>query len=211
MKNTYLFKAKYYASASEIVKSLTDAFLSSAEETMFGDWLERLAVFICNEVYGGVKSSAKGIDIEFDKEGVRYIVSVKSGPNWGNSSQIAKLKSDFISAKRSLNTSGARLNIQAVNGCCYGIDNKPDKGDYLKYCGQDFWFFISGCENLYIDIIEPLATDAKQNNDSFIQEYNKMLNLFTKEFIDEFCYEDGEVDWSKLLVFNSGSQNITKI
>ncbi|MHB8174419.1 MAG: PmeII family type II restriction endonuclease, partial [Nitrospirota bacterium] len=21
-----------------------------------------------------------------------------------------------------------------MNGCCYGRDNKPDKGDYFKYC-----------------------------------------------------------------------------
>jgi len=33
-------------------------------------------------------------------------------------------------------------NIVAVNGCCYGRDNRPDKGDYLKYCGQRFWEFI---------------------------------------------------------------------
>ena len=32
----------------------------------------------------------------------------------------------------------------------YGRVNKPDRGDYFKYCGQRFWEFISGDTNLYL-------------------------------------------------------------
>jgi len=45
-KNPYLFKAKYVLTAQDIIKSLTDAFISSQEETIFGDWLEGLDVLI---------------------------------------------------------------------------------------------------------------------------------------------------------------------
>ena len=45
-KNPYLFKAKHILTASEIVQSIADAFISSNEETIFGDWLEGLAIFI---------------------------------------------------------------------------------------------------------------------------------------------------------------------
>jgi len=31
-----------------------------------------------------------------------------------------------------------------------------------------------------------------------------MINLFTKQFIDEFCKKNGEIDWKKLVEFNSG-------
>lgn len=201
-----MFKAKYFVTASDVVKSLVDAFLSSAEETLFGDWMEGLAIFINHQVYGGWKSAAKGVDLEFDKEGIRYIVSIKSGPHWGNSSQLDKLKEDFKSAKKTLRTSRSNLTIEAINGCCYGKDNRPDKGDYMKYCGQDFWYFISGEESLYVDIIEPLAARAKQRNEEFQKRYAKMINRFTKEFIDEFCKEDGEIDWNKLVKYNSGSK-----
>jgi hypothetical protein len=207
-KNPYLFKAKYYVTAQDIVKSLTDAFLSSAEETIFGDWMEGLAIFVNQQVYGGWKSSAKGVDLEFDKEGIRYIVSIKSGPNWGNSSQINKLKEDFKSAKKTLRTSRSNLMIEAVNGCCYGNDNNPDKGDYFKYCGQDFWYFISGEKTLYVGIIEPLATKAKERNEEFQKRYAQMINVFTKEFIDDFCKESGEIDWEKLVEFNSGNKTL---
>lgn len=80
-KNPYLYKAKYVQTAEEIVRGLVDAHISSNEETIFGDWLEGLAIFINEKVYGGWKSGIAGIDLEFDKEGKRFIVNIKSGPN----------------------------------------------------------------------------------------------------------------------------------
>lgn len=205
-KNPYLFKAKYILTAQDIIKSLTDAFISSQEETIFGDWLEGLAIFINEKVYNGRKSGIPGIDLEFDKEGIRYIITIKSGPNWGNSSQIGKMRADFKTAQKTLRTSNSKLNITAVNGCCYGRDNNPDKGDYFKYCGQKFWEFISGDENLYTKIIEPLGHQAKERNDDFIQSYSQMINKFTKEFTDTFCLNNGGIDWDKLVRFNSASE-----
>ena len=167
-KNPYLFKAKHVLTADQIVRGIVDAHISSNEETIFGDWLEGLAIFINSKVYGGYKSGIVGIDLEFDKDGYRNIVTIKSGPNWGSSSQIIKLAADFKRAKTTLRTSNSQLNIRAINGCCYGRDNKPDKGDYLKYCGQRFWEYISGNDNLFIEIIEPLGYKAKEKNDDFI-------------------------------------------
>ena len=89
-KNPYLFKAKNVLTAEQIVKGIVDAHISSNEETIFGDWLEGLAIFINSKVYNGRKSGIPGIDLEFDKDKIRYIVTIKSGPNWGNSSQIRK-------------------------------------------------------------------------------------------------------------------------
>ncbi len=203
-KNPYLFKAKYTLTAEQIIKSITDAFISSNEETIFGDWLEGLAVFINNQVYKGQKSGIQGIDLEFNNANIRYIVSIKSGPNWGNSSQIAKMRTDFKSAKRTLRTSNSGISITAVNGCCYGRDNNPDKGDYFKYCGQKFWEFISENANLYTDIIKPLGHKAKEKNDMFVKSYSEMINKFTKEFLNEFCKDNGEINWGKLVKFNSG-------
>jgi len=202
-KNPYLFKAKYLLTSEAIIKGLVDAHISSNEETIFGDWLEGLAIFINGKVYNGKKSGITGIDLEFDHDNRRYIVNIKSGPNWGNSSQIAKMIADFKTATKALRTSNSKLNVFAVNGCCYGIDNSPDKGDYLKYCGQRFWEFISGSPNLYTDIIEPLGYKAKERNDDFSNSYAQMINKFTREFSNDFCLESGEIDWIKLVEFNS--------
>ncbi|MDR1984837.1 MAG: cytosolic protein [Prevotellaceae bacterium] len=209
-KNPYLFKAKSIQTAGEIVKGLTDAFLSSRDETIFGDWLEGLAIFVNQKVYNGWKSGIQGIDLEFDRDNIRYIVSVKSSPNWGNSSQVKKMKSDFVTAKKTLRTSNSKLKIEAVNGCCCGIDNNSDKGEYFKLCGQEFWTFISGNENLYLEIIEPLGNKAKERNEEFHKLYVKTINKFTLQFVNEFCQENGEIDWYKIVKFNSGKENKTK-
>lgn len=92
----------------------------------------------------------------------------------------------------------------ALSGCCYGKDDKPDKGDYLKLCGQRFWEFISGNEHLYTDIIEPLGHKAKEKNEQFQVEYAKVVNRFTLEFSNEYCAPDGSIVWDKLVRFNSG-------
>ncbi len=202
-KNPYLFKAKNINTAQDFVKTILDAFLSSQEEGIFGGFLEELAIFICAQVYGGQKSSAEGIDLEFEKDSIRYIVSIKSGPNWGNSSQVAKLRDNFRKAKRILNTNTSAANVVAVNGCCYGKDRRPDKGDYLKLCGQQFWDFISDDDNLYTDIIEPLGHQAKERNEQFMQEYAKVINKFTSEFIRTFCDADGSIVWEEIVTFNS--------
>jgi Type II restriction endonuclease EcoO109I len=201
-KNPYLFKAKNITTAQDFVTELIQAHLSSQEETIFGGYLEQLAIFVCSKVYSGFKSSAGGIDLEFQKDTVRYIVAIKSGPNWGNSMQIAKMRLDFQKAKRILGTNTSRTNIVAVNGCCYGKDNKPDKGDYLKLCGQEFWTFISEDDELYVKIIEPLDEEAKQKDEEFKKAYSKKINLLTSEFLQEFC-DMGDIDWVKLLRFVS--------
>lgn len=205
-KNPYLFKAKYLQTADEIIKEIINAYISSSEETMFGDWLEGLAIYINQQVYSGWKSGIKGIDLEFDNNEKRYMVSIKSGPNWGNSSQITKMISDFKSAQKTLRTSNSQMNIVCVNGCCYGKDNKPDKGTYFKYCGQRFWEFIGGDKNIYIDIIEPLGHRAKETNEDYLRKHAQMINRFTKEFIELFCYKNGKINWQELIKYNSGEK-----
>lgn len=208
-KNPYLFRAKNVLTAQDVVKGLLDAHLSSQEETIFGEFLEQLAIFICNKVYSGKKSSAEGIDLEFEKDGTRYVITVKSGPNWGNSGQIANMKKNFIKAKKILRSNAPNKRIVAINGCCYGRDNKPDKGEYYKFCGQRFWEFISGDKNLYTKIIKPLGYKAKEKNEDFTQEYARVINKFTMEFAKDFC-DDGKINWEKLVRFNSSIKPTTK-
>ena len=72
-KNPYLFKAKNVI-PQELTKGILDAHLSSQEETIFGGFLEGLAIFVCGKVWNGRKSSAEGIDLEFERDNKHYIV-----------------------------------------------------------------------------------------------------------------------------------------
>ncbi|MCU0370947.1 MAG: cytosolic protein [Bacteroidales bacterium] len=207
-KNPYLFKAKNVNTAQDIVKGILDAFLSSSEEGIFGNWLERLAIYINDQVYRGRKAGIEGVDLDFDKDGKRYLISIKSGPHWGNASQVKKMISEFETARKRLSTSGNKSSIICVNGCSYGRSNENNEyksnGNYYKICGQRFWELISNDPELYIKIIQPLSHEAEKRNKEFEHLYNQLINRLTKEFLNDFCLDDGSINWVKLVGFNSG-------
>lgn len=201
-KNPYLFKAKNLLKAQDLVENILDAYLSSQEETLFGEFMEGLAIFIGNQIVDTHKSKFEGIDMQFEREEIIYLVQIKSGPNWGNSSQIKKLRENFATAKNSL-AQQTDKKVIAINGCCYGREKNTDKGDYLKLCGQEFWYFISDNERLYTQLIEPVGYRAKEKNQVFLEAYGALINQFTAEFYKNFCSTDGYIIWEKLVAYNS--------
>ncbi|MBU1318882.1 MAG: cytosolic protein [candidate division Zixibacteria bacterium] len=203
-KNPYLFKAKNILIASDLVTNIMDAYLYASEEKLFGDFLEELAIFVAGKTYGGRKSSATGIDLEFEKCGRHYLVSVKSGPNWGNSSQQKKQQTDFQKAVGVLKQSRSEAMVEPVLGICYGKSKTKHLRGYTKVMGQLFWNLLGGNPNLYTDIIEPLGHDAKKHNEEFLKQKAVIINTFTAEFLKEFC-GSGQICWDKLVKFNSGN------
>jgi hypothetical protein len=209
-KNPYLFKAKNIAKAQDLIENILDAFLSSSEEKEFGDFLEDLAVFIAGKVFNGGKSSATGIDLEFNDSNAHYLVSIKSGPNWGNSSQQKKQEENFNKAVKVLKQSRHTGNIQTVLGICYGKVRTSYLRGYMKVVGQNFWYLISRDRDLYTDIIEPLGYNARQHNEIFLKQKDILINQFSRQFMDDFC-ENGAINWKKLVEFNSGNFDLDNI
>lgn len=203
-KNPYLFSAKNITVASDLVKEILDAYLSASEEKLFGDFLEDLALFVAEMTCAGKKSAATGIDLEFIENSIYHLVSIKSGPNWGNSSQQRKQQSDFQTAVKVLKQSKRSLNVQPVLGICYGKSKDSYNKGYLKVVGQSFWYFISKNKELYTDIIEPIKYRAKHHNDEFKKRKSQIINLFTDEFLERFC-TNGVINWKELVEFNSGN------
>ena len=80
-----------------------------------------------------------------------------------------------------------------------------DTGTYWKLSGQRFWHFLSGDEDLFVDIIEPIGHEAKKHNDDFDASRAAIQNRLTAEFISQFCNEDFSINWPKLVAFNSGN------
>lgn len=205
-KNPYLFKAKNILTAQDLVVSFLDAQLSSSEEKIFGDFLENLAIFVAHKTLGAVKSSSHGIDFEYTNDNARYLVAVKSGENWGNSSQWKQLETNFKDAMKVLKQSPHIKHVQCVLGVSYG-KSKPGtkKGIILAVSGQSFWYMISGDENFYIKMVEPIGFKARELNESFKTKKAQLVNKFTKEFIEEFCDKNGQILWNKLVEYNSGN------
>ena len=197
-KNPYLFIAERVETPETLADALVRAALSSSEETMFGDALERIAIDICSTVYGGSKSPATGLDLDFEREGVRYLVAIKSGPNWANSSQLAKLRQNFKQAIRVARQGNPNLNIQAINGCCYGTVNR-DYGDYRKMCGQVFWELISGDDLLFSRLAGAIG---RASADGYRTQIAEAVDRITGQLRADWS-EDGLINWNSVIALNS--------
>lgn len=218
-KTPYLFKAKNLELAGDFVKSIVDAFSSSQEETIFGNFLEGFAIYVSHQLHNGFKSNFKSIDLEFERDNIYYIVGIKSGIHWGNADQINTMKNNFKIAKETLRARGITQEIIAVNGCMYGKDRNPLKDKsrsktikdidkvYYKYAGQDFWKFISGDDNLYQQIIVPIDLKAQEKDEVFKKAYSAKINEMTQEFILNFM-SNHQIDWVKLIDYVSKREEI---
>ena len=209
-KNPYLFKAKNIETAGDLAKSILDAFLSSQEETIFGDLMENLAIHVCRDVFNGKKAEEgiyRSVDLIFERDRKTYVVGIKSGPNWGNSDQVNTMKKNLRNAKKLLRAAGKK-DIISVNGCMYGRDNVPHKVNknpdlsYYKICGQAFWELVSGDDQLYKKIIQPLDKEAKKRDEVFKELYVKKINEMTKDVVDRFYTKDN-LDWDKIIDYVS--------
>jgi site-specific DNA-methyltransferase (cytosine-N4-specific) len=212
-KNPYLFKAKNIETAGDLAHSIIDAFLSSQEETMFGNLLEGFAIYVAHKQWGGVKSKRPSLDLEFLRDNCYYIVSIKSGTAWGNSDQIRAMKTHFKAARVALRNEGISAEIVAVNGCIYGKEHTPYKADkedaeknYYKYAGQEFWRFLSGDDTLYQEIIAPIHEQASQQDFLFRNAYTAKINELTREFSVNFLDASNQIDWVKLVNMYPGAR-----
>lgn len=211
-KNPYLSRAKNILKASELIDGALSARLSSSEEELFGNFLEDLAVFVAERTIGGHKSGAQGVDLEFDNEGVHYFVSIKSGPSWGNSSQHSQLSRDLQAAVNVFRQRrNQRIQPDSVLGICYGKTRTArTRSGYIKIVGQNFWTFISGNRELYKQIVEPIGYRAREHNETYFAALGEVSNRLTLEFIQNYCYRNGSINWDSLLEATSMNYDLDR-
>ncbi len=199
-KNPYLFCLRAANNTEQFSSSILDAFLSSSEETMFGALAELCAVEICKHAKNGMKSATEGIDIEYTGAGVRTIVQVKSGKNWGNSSQHSKMK-DYFSKARQILQQGTNMQVKCIEGICYGKAEIKDKGNYHLYAGSDFWTEISDWDSAHLALLDIFHNHA-QNGLQDIKSFAKQA--IVKTLIDKEISIDGHICWPNLVQFVDG-------
>lgn len=203
-KNPYLYRAKAMQSASEIVESVLTAFVSSSEETIFGNcFFEPIAI----AASGGNKALAEGIDvmIQDDATNTIYAIAVKSGPSVFNADSRKRQEQNFMAASKLAQQVKARY--EAYIGYCYGKKKDSGRGKpkmYQELAGKRFWTELTGDEDFYIKIIGYMGTMPEKYVADYKESYNKAANRLVREFSNSFCKEDGSIDWEKLVEFNSG-------
>lgn len=202
-KNPYLYKALGTQSATEIVEEILKAYLSASDEGLFGDtFFEPIA----KAVSGGVVSPSEGVDIAIETTDRYKAISVKSGPNPFNSSQVKRQSDEFESLRRRL--SKLRKQFDPILGHSYGkkqtLSTKAKV--YRDVSGQKFWVELTGDPQFYIKLIALMEESViRKHRQEYQTAYQKAVNVYVREFTVDFCQADGTIDWAKLLRFNSGA------
>jgi len=193
-KNPFLFRARIQSDVNQLTTLMAEAFLSSSEETKFGNVLEKIALVICAHAKGGRKSSTAKIDLEYDEGNRRTIIQVKSGPNWGNSSQRDKLVDSFKSARRVLGTS---IEVRCIEGICYGPSCTNHLGTHLQLVGKDFWQDISDWPDTANRVLEIIGSHAENGLNKMRNQVSEKLVSYMKD--EQIVNAKGLIQWDELL------------
>ena len=200
-KNPYLYRAKGINNASQIVGGILSAYVSSSEETVFGNaFFEPLAVVVS----GGQKAVTEGVDITVDKDNTIYSIAVKSGTSVFNADSRKRQEQNFQSAQK--RAQQAKKAFFPVVGYGYG-KKKTVAGKekfYKEIAGKDFWYWLTGDEDFYTKIIAYMGTRPDEYAQQFEEAYNKAENRMIRQFTVKYCNEDGAINWDALIKFNSG-------
>lgn len=202
-KNPYLFRAKAVNGAAQIVDAILAAFISSSEETVFGnEFFEPIAIAAVQ----GQKALAEGVDIMVERDDTIYAIAVKSGTSVFNADSRKKQEQNFMAASKLAQQ--ARKRFVPIVGYGYGKKKASSKGRpkfYEELAGKDFWAELTGDDSFYIKLIRLMDKLPEKYVEDFDASYQKAANRLVREFTVEFCFEDGSIDWEKLVKFNSGN------
>lgn len=161
-KNPYLYWAKEMESASEIVESVLNAFVTSSEETIFGNcFFEPIAI----AESGGNKALAEGIDlmIQDDDSNTIYVIVVKSASSVFNVDSKKRQEQNFMAAAKLAQQTKVRY--EAYIGYCYGKKKDSGRGKskmYQELAGKQFWTELTGDEEFFIKIINFMGIMPEQ-------------------------------------------------
>lgn len=201
-KNPYLFRAKAMNGASQIVEAILSAFISSSEETIFGNvFFEPIATAAAQ----GQKALAEGVDIMVERDNTIYAIAVKSGTSVFNADSRKKQEQNFMAASKLAQQ--AKKRFVPIIGYGYGKKKASNRGVpkfYEELAGKDFWMELTGDEEFYIKLIRFMDELPEKYVADFDESYQKAANRLVKEFTNEFCKDDGSIDWEILVKFNSG-------
>jgi len=191
--NPFLLRALGLETPKEIAEFMISQRIERSVVTSYGSRIQKVATSLAERGTG-----VEGADICKEKDGSRYYIQMKSGPNTVNkdiSSEISKL---LLSA--------ARRNRGSVPliGMTYGkkdrvsnILQKYSKVDWI--IGREFWEFISedpDCAWKIFKIVGELADSSLGRGESYRKLYKQKVGGLTQQI--EKKYGKGKGMWKKL-------------
>ena len=140
-KNPYLFRAKAMNGAAQIIDAILAAFVSSSEETIFGNvFFEPIAAAASQ----GRKALAEGVDLMVERDNTIYAIAVKSGTSVFNADSRKKQEQNFMAAGKLAQQ--VKKRFVPIVGYGYGKKKLSNRGlpkFYIELAGKDFWMELT--------------------------------------------------------------------
>lgn len=208
-KNPYLYRALGMADSSEFVMQLMVAFVSSSDETIFGnDFIEPLAVFAAKygtHGDGSVRTvtvgAGAGQDIAIETATAYLAISVKSSKNIFNSQSAKGQDSEFSALQARLK----KLNkaFRPIIGYGYGRKMERKASTVEKLAGQVFWEMLSGEADFYLRISRAMEHFAGEHGAAYRTQFEEKHQQLLREFMLEYVETTGKIQWDRVVAFNS--------
>ena len=215
-KNPYLYRALGISDASEFIHQLMIAFVSSSDETIFGnDFFEPLAIFAAKnsattkrELRSVSVGAGAGQDIAIETANAYLAISVKSGTNIFNSQSSKGQGSEFQALQSRLK----KLNkmFRPIIGYGYGRKTLRAASTVEKLAGQAFWELLSGESDFYLRISRSMEQFSISHGAEYKIKFETKRHQLLRDFMIDYVRQDGVILWDKVVAFNSAIEKPKK-
>jgi hypothetical protein len=189
--------------AESLVDFILSSHIQTSSKTIWGNYLEIIALEISKLTIDGYKSKEECTDIEWELNGFKNYRGWKSSPNWCNADQ-----------KRAVNLKESQLKNNENFGSfkvltSYGkTSEKRANNGFVQLSGQDAWFEVGLDDETYNKVMISIKDNSKM-----IGQFLENIYISDKEKIitwveDNFLNEDDTINFIKINKYVSGRDNI---
>jgi hypothetical protein len=176
----------------------------TSSKTIWGNYLELIAVKVCNHIFGGFKSNEVCTDLEWIIEGKNHYRGWKSSPNWCNADQ----KRAVNTKEKDMMTSENFGSFKVLTSYGKTVKKRVTNG-FTQLSGQDAWEEISNDSELYNKVMVGIQLNCdiigQFLENIYISDREKSIDWFTINFTNE----DKTINFININKYVSSRDNIT--
>ncbi len=210
-KNPYLYRSLGINKHSELIDQLLAARISSSDETIFGNnFLEPLALWSAQHADSHGETGRKasvgggaGFDIAIENSTSYLAIAVKSGKNIFNSQSAKGQNTEFDQLQARI--AKMKKQFRKIIGYGYGRKSSRKISVTESVAGQEFWTLLTGESDYYLRIAAVIGDVVHGHAQEYKDAYDKKTNILVKQFAVNFVDDDGDIEWDRVVEFNSGA------
>lgn len=183
--------------------------------TSFGMQLQKIVTIVGANIH---PSGVEGADFERRDETVKRhtVMQLKSGPETINSDIARQIRANLNSAERRIRMGGlsAEWTVVKMLGMIYGTPEHRNswvlgtgaQGFDVDKIGRTFWEFVSGEEDMHLDVFRVALEVARDYRDpqgrTLPEAIQDAISSLTSELRTHYSDAQGDLVWSRLLEEN---------